>query len=250
VGFIAIVLTCIAGLAGGFYMFNQDLLTMKEETVQIMSGGQAYPAVVESPHADGKLKPAVVLIHSFNGFEAGYEKMMDNMASNGFVAIAPQWQTQTQTPPDEVVGRLILDTVAYLKTRSDVDSTKIGLTGFCAGGRYTMLFLPQITEFTSGVAFYGFPYSRGFVNQSRSADYIQQLSKPMLMIHGTRDQASNITEIYKYAQELDTAGKYFELKVYQGEPHGFMVVNGTLSKTFTAKNAYSEMVTFFNRTLK
>jgi dienelactone hydrolase len=32
---------------------------------------------------------------------------------------------------------------------------------------------------------------------------------------------SKVSDIYRYAEELNATGKYFELKVYQGEPHGF-----------------------------
>jgi carboxymethylenebutenolidase len=73
----------------------------------------------------------------------------------------------------------------------------------------------------------------------------------MLMIHGTRDQASNIQDIYNYATDLDAEGKYFELKVYQGEPHGFMIGgDGQLSQSFPAMDAFWQMAAFFKRTLK
>ena len=58
------------------------------------------------------------------------------------------------------------------------------------------------------------------------------------MIHGTRDKASNIADIYKYAQQLHATNKFFEMKVYQGEPHGFMVVDGKLSETSAAKDGF------------
>jgi carboxymethylenebutenolidase len=112
-----------------------------------------------------------------------------------------------------------------------------------------MLFLPQM-DFKSGVAFYGFPYSGGFANESKPADFIDQLKAPMLMIHGSYDQFSKISDIYQYATELNASNKYFELKVYQGQPHGFMVQNGTLSQSFPAKDAFWQMTSFFNRTLK
>ena len=48
---------------------------------------------------------------------------------------------------------------------------------------------------------------------------------------------------------LDGADKTFELKVYQGEPHGFMLQNGQLRMDEVAQNASSEMVSFFNRKL-
>lgn len=223
-------------------------LQIQGATVQIVSGNLSYPAYIAAPVGEGKY-PAVVLIHSFNGLEPGYWNLTDNFAHEGYVVISPEWQTFNKTPPDEIMGGLIKDSVAYLGTRTDVDANRLGLTGFCAGGRYTMLFLSQMAEFKSGVAWYGFPYSGGFANQSMPVDYINQLKAPMLMIHGTHDQYSPIADIYRYATELNASDKYFELKVYQGQPHGFMIENGQLSRSFVANDAFKEMITFFNRTL-
>jgi carboxymethylenebutenolidase len=175
--------------------------------------------------------------------------LADQFASEGFVVIAPKWQTFNKTPSDKTIGQLIEDSVALLKTRTDVNSKMMGLTGFCAGGRYTMLFLPQM-DFKSGVAFYGFPYSGGFLNETKPADLIDQLNVPMLIIHGTYDQPSKMSEIYQYATDLNASDKYFELKAYQGELHGFMIENGQLSQSSPAKDAFWQMVSFFNRTLK
>jgi carboxymethylenebutenolidase len=224
-------------------------IKMKSETVNIQSRGQLFPAYLAYPEGSGRY-PGIVMIHSFTGLEPGYKDMADNFASEGFVIIAPEWQTHDERPPDEEVEGVITASVAFLKERSDVDSARLGLTGFCAGGRYTMLFLPQVKDFKSGVPFYGFPYSRGFSDQTAPASHVPSLDVPMLMIHGTADQASHIADIYKYATELDREKKYFELKVYQGQPHGFMVQNKQLSMSFPAKDAYTEMVAFFTRTLK
>lgn len=218
-------------------------------TVNITSEGQEYPAYVAAPATGGNYS-AVVLIHSFNGLEPGYQDMVEKMATDGFVVVAPQWQTYFQSPPDSEVEALVRSSISYLEGRDDVNSEKLGLTGFCAGGRYTMLFLPRIEEFESGVAWYGFPYSGGTETQPDDpASLIDQLEDPMLIIHGTRDEASNVSDIYRYAGELDAADKYFELKVYQGEPHGFMIEEGELSESFVAQDAYEEMIDFFNRTL-
>ncbi len=228
--------------------FGSTDLPTAGETPQIVSGDKSYPAYFAVPKREGKW-PALVLIHSFKGLEPGYLTMIDRLAAQGFVVIAPQWQTFERSPKDEVVSQLIQDSVAYLKTRKEVNSGLLGLTGFCAGGRYTMLFLPQM-EFKSGVAFYGFPYSGGPGNQAKPAEFISRLKVPMLMIHGTHDEASKIADIYRYATDLDAAGKYFELKVYQAQPHGFMIENGQLSESFAAKDALWQMVTFFSRTLR
>lgn len=245
---LCLLMIALVGIAGCIET-NETALQSKNETVQISSGGDTYPAYVAAPSEGGRW-PAVVLIHSFNGLEPGYKVMADKLASDGFVVIAPEWQTFNNTPRDEVVMQLVSDSVVYLKTRNDVNVGNLGLTGFCAGGRYAMLFLPQMTEFKSGVAWYGFPYMGGFNNQSIPADFIDQLNAPMLIIHGTHDQYSNVSDIYRYVTELNASGKYFEMKIYQGERHGFMIDDkGQLSQSFPAKDAYWQMATFFNRTL-
>jgi carboxymethylenebutenolidase len=174
--------------------------------------------------------------------------MVKQMAADGFVVLAPEWQTFIRQPPDSDVDAVIRGSLAYLSTRSEADMNRVGLTGFCAGGRYTMLFLPQMKEFRSGVAWYGFPYN-GPTNDSLPANHISELQVPMLMIHGSRDMASPIAGIFNYSTELDAAGKYFELKVYQGKPHGFMITNGSLSTDDASMDAYREMISFFRRTL-
>ena len=222
---------------------------IRSANVEIMSETLAYPAYLAEPTEAGK-KPGIVLIHSFNGLEPGYRNITDDLAKEGYIVLSPEWQTFNKTPADEVIEELISDSIVYLKTKPDVDANRLGLTGFCADGRYTMLFLPQMVDFRSGVAWYGFPYSGGFANQTKPVDFIEQLKTPMLMIHGTYDQASPVADIYRYATALNASGKYFELKVYQGKPHGFMIENGQLSESFEAKDAFREMVTFFNRTLR
>ena len=214
----------------------------------ITAAGNSYPAYLAAPGTAGR-HPGIVLIHSFNGLEQGYKDMCDQIAADGFVVVAPAWQTYHQQAGDPEVESIIRSSVGILQTRPDVNGSALGLTGFCAGGRYTMLFLPQVKEFSSGVAFYGFPYNRGFTNNTMPVEHIGELTVPILMIHGSRDQASPITDIYTYSKELDSAGKYFELKEYQGKPHGFMVVNGSLVRDLTTKDAYSEMITLFRRTL-
>ncbi len=223
---------------------------IETSTVNITSGNKTYSAYVAAPVEKGNY-PGIVLIHSFKGFEPGYQAMVDKMAADGYVVIAPFWQTYSNSPSDAEVKALVTKSVNYLQKRPDVDSEKLGLTGFCAGGRYTMLFLPQIEEFNSGVAWYGFPYlGRTEIQPEKPASLINQLDAPMLIIHGARDQISNVSDIYRYSGQLDTADKYFELKVYQGQPHGFMITEtGELSNSFVAHDAYREMLGFFDRTL-
>lgn len=219
-------------------------LEITTSDVDVQSNGQAYESYLAAPAAGGPY-PGIVLIHSFRGLEEGYRTMTDSFAAQGFVVLAVGWQTFEQSPADATVEQLLRDSVALLSERSDVDPDRLGLTGFCAGGRYTMLFLPQLDEFDAGVAWYGFPYQ----GETPPVDVIDQLDAPMLIIHGTADSPSPIDTIYDYAGALTDAGKVFELKVYYGEPHGFMLENSQLRQDEVAQDALHQMVTFFQRKL-
>jgi carboxymethylenebutenolidase len=219
-------------------------LEVTGQDVDILSNNQAYASYLAAP-ASGGPYPAIVLIHSFRGLEEGYRTMVDRVAEHGFVVLAVGWQTFEQSPSDDVVKQTVTDSVAFLQARSDVDPERIGLTGFCAGGRYTMLLLPQIKAFKAGVAWYGFPY-RG--DPAPSA-LIGELDAPMLIIHGTADTASPIADIERYAGDLAAAGKAHELKIYDGEPHGFMIAGGQLNESANAIDALNLMLTFFTREL-
>ncbi len=214
--------------------------------IDVTSADKAYKSYLAAPTSAGT-HPAIVLVHSFRGLEQGYRTMVDQLAARGFVTLAVGWQTFEQAPSDDVVEQLINDSVALLSAREDVDKTRIGLTGFCAGGRYTMLFLPQIDTFKAGVAWYGFPDNPGSSQAPKSL--ISDLKAPMLIIHGTEDSASPIAGIFDYATALKAAKASFELKVYAGEPHGFMLQNGELRQDDVGKDAFNEMADYFDRKL-
>ena len=219
-------------------------LAQNVEIVTVSSGGQDYPAYLASPEAEG-VYPGIVLLHSFRGLQDGYRTFTREFAAEGFVVMAVEWQTFTQQPDDAVVEQLARDAIGVLESRSDV-SGNIGLTGFCAGGRYTMLLLPQIKDFGAGYAWYGFPLN----GEPAAIDLVDDLDAPLYIVHGSADRPSPIADIYQYAQALDAANKYYELKVYQGEPHGFMVNGAEVNRNDAASNAFVEMISFFNRQLK
>ena len=242
-----ITMLLFALLALPYAISAQDdmMIAVIAEDIQIMSDDKAYESYLAYPEEDG-IYPAIVLIHSFNGMEQGYRDMTDAFAAEGFVVLTVGWQTFERGPSDALIQQLLLDSIAFLTARDDVDPDKIGLTGFCAGGRYTMLFMPQVDAFAAGVAWYGFPNNGDPVTAS---DVVDDLDSPMLIIHGTQDRPSPITEIYDYATVLGNAGADFELKVYANEPHGFMLNEGELRTDDIATDAFNEMVDYFNRKL-
>ncbi|WP_165794322.1 dienelactone hydrolase family protein [Deinococcus aerius] len=223
---------------------------MKGTDVTVTSGGRAYKSYLAAP-ASATRKPAVILLHSFRGLEQGYRDLVDEMAAAGFVTLALGWQTFEQEPSDVTVKTLVEDGLKYLAARNDVNINAVGLTGFCAGGRYTMLLLPQMKGFKAGVAWYGFPDQGGTAAKPQAPSaFINQLTALMLIIHGTRDQPSPIATIYAYAGKLDAANKKFKLSVYQGEPHSFLLQNSRIADTFASRDARRDMLNYFREYLR
>lgn len=212
--------------------------------VDITSNGQVYPAYLAEPRTPGT-HPAVILLHSFRGLQEGYRTFSRELAARGYVVLAVEWQTFSSQPDDAVITELIADSATFLRAKPNVIRDSIGLTGFCAGGRYTMLMLPQVPGIAAGFAWYGFPLN----GEPAAIDLVEDLDVPLYIVHGSADVPSPIGDIYEYAQALDEADAYFELKVYQGEPHGFMVQGARMSQSPAARNAFNEMVEFFDRFL-
>jgi carboxymethylenebutenolidase len=237
----------VCALAGLVPFASAQEADVQSGDIDVTSGDKAYKSYLAAPTSSGA-HPAIVLIHSFRGLEEGYKTMVDQLAARGFVTLAVGWQTFEQAPSDDVVKQLVNDSIALLSAREDVDKDRIGLTGFCAGGRYTMLFLPQIDTFKAGVAWYGFP-DRASEGGKAPKDFISDLKAPMLIIHGTEDSASPIAGIFDYATALKTAKASFEMKIYAGEPHGFMLQNGQLRQDDVGKDAFNEMADYFDRKL-
>jgi carboxymethylenebutenolidase len=223
---------------------QETMLPVESADVDVTSADQAYASYIAAP-TEGGPYPGIVLIHSFNGLEDGYKTMVDQLAAEGFVVLAVGWQTFEQSPADDVVNQIVQDSMALLSAREDVNPDLIGLTGFCAGGRYTMLLLPQIEGIKAGVAWYGFPM-RG---EPAPVALVEDLTAPMLIIHGTEDEPSPIADIYNYTSELMNVGADFEMKIYSGEPHGFMLSGGQLRTDDVATDAFREMADFFKRKL-
>lgn len=228
---------------------DTNTLSVSSQRIEISSDGQTYPAYFVQPESPGNW-PGIVLLHSINGLQQGYVDLSDQLAAAGYAVLTMEWQTYARVPHDDATIQLVRDGISFLRSQPNVDGQRLGLTGFCIGGRYTMLMQPQIADFKAGVAWYGFPFRGGDDNQvTQPAEVIDQLSTPMLILHGTADRPSPIADIYEYATQLDAAGKYFEMKIYQAEPHSFVLNGDQLSSSSAAQDAIAEMISFFDRML-
>ena len=85
---ISLLIMLILVISGCAEKTDNSTSPIRRENVVIMSEGLAYPAYLAEPTDAGK-KPAIVLIHSFNGLEPGYLNISDDLAKEGYVVLSP-----------------------------------------------------------------------------------------------------------------------------------------------------------------
>lgn len=213
------------------------------------SGAQASGELV-LPAGDGKA-PAVVLIQEWWGVNDHIRSLLDRLAAEGFVALAPDLYHGTVTRDPEEASRLlnaldkpraveeIAGAVSYL-TGHPRGNGKVGVMGFCMGGAFAFASAAMIPEIGAAVPFYGIP--------SPAPSYAD-VSAPILAHFASRDGWAKASDAEALQRQLQGLGKSMELHVYDAD-HAFM--NDTRPEVYApeaAKLAWERSIAFLRRNL-
>jgi carboxymethylenebutenolidase len=147
---------------------------VRTEEVKLTVDGKEMPAFLALPEAAGA-RPAVLVFEEVFGVNVHIRDVSERLAREGYVAIAPDYHHRAWTPgtqlgytdedmkkgmaliPKLTAEGLLADmgaTIAYLKTRKEVDAAKLGAIGFCIGGH--IAYLAAATQpITVTASFYG-----------------------------------------------------------------------------------------------
>lgn len=234
---------------------------MSIETVEIAATDGAMPAVLATP-ADGGPHPAIVIVMEAFGLVPHMHDVAERLASEGYVAIAPDFYYREL--PDNKVGydelpkaiglmQKVVDekflddmraTLAYLRNRSEVADSKIGVTGFCMGGRLTFLSACALpNDVAAAAAFYG----GGIVGHLGQANAIQC---PLQLFFGERDAFIPADQVKQIDAKLGELGKTYALEVYDGAEHGFFCNERESYHADAAADAWSKLKGFFAKNLR
>jgi carboxymethylenebutenolidase len=217
------------------------------------AGDDEMKAYVARPKADGKY-PGVVVIHENRGLNPHIEDVTRRVALAGFVAVAPDaLSPQGGTPADPDKAREMFQkidatrntnnfvkAIAYLKSRNDCTG-KVGVVGFCWGGRMTNLLAVNAPDLNAAVAYYG--------TQPDAAD-VPKIKAALLLHYAGIDDRVN-AGIPAYEEALKKANIAYELHKYEGAQHAFN--NDTAPTRYNeaaAKLAWERTLAFFNKNLR
>lgn len=239
------------------------------ETRVIIGGDCTYPArdglAIEAylarPEAPGR-HAAVIVLHARNGLQPFFKETADELARRGFVGFAIGWQTrlppndERRLPSDRDVVDDIGSGIEYLRAQAFVDSGRLGIMGFCAGGTFVYLAASVLEGLRSAVAHYGAPKRfREAMPQAEEGrmptayELAEGLTPSLLIVQGDQDPAIPMEDVYDYRDRLHALGKEVDLAVYAGMGHAF-TIRGTRSyDEEAARAAWDRTVAHFARTL-
>ena len=203
-------------------------------------------------------RPAVLVIHGWDGINDHIRDVARRLAKTGYVALVPDLLSRqggtssfanseaaieaSRKLDDETITKDLTGGINYLKGQSFVRASKIGVTGFCWGGGKALLFTTRSKDLAASVIYYG--------ENPRNLEDVKNITAPVLGHYGGADE--RITSgVPKLEEAMKKYGKSFEYKVYAGAPHAFNSDTSPRSyREDAAKEAWSRTLDFFNKNLK
>ncbi|HEX8147375.1 MAG TPA: dienelactone hydrolase family protein [Pyrinomonadaceae bacterium] len=245
----------IAGsLAAGFALAVQpvaaqtvittDARGLEAGEVKVPVRDGEMPAYRAMP-ARGKNFPVALVVQEIFGVHEHIKDVCRRFAKLGYLAVAPSlYARQGDTTqlkmedvmkvvarvPDEQVMSDLDSTVAYARATGKSDGKRVGITGFCWGGRIVWLYSAHSRELDAGVAWYG----RLVANPGQPAnpltprqpvDVVDELNAPVLGLYGGKDQGIPLESVERMraalAKSKSKAAARSEVVVYPDAGHGF-----------------------------
>ena len=236
------------------------MTTERWEHIQV--NGQTMGAFTARPEAGVRLPAVVVAQHGY-GVDAFVQEMTRRVAAAGYLGIAPDLYHHHGPDASEDVrarvarlrdAEVIADvnaTVAFLQRQDTVLADRIGIMGFCMGGRVVYLMAAVNPAFRAAIPFYGggtmAPWGEGLSPFDRLGD----IGCPLLGFFGGKDTNPSPQDREKLDAELTRRGKSHQFHVYEGAGHGYMdFTNPSRYHADAAQGSWPSVVEFLSRHLQ
>ena len=219
----------LAGLTiGSLFVCAAAVAQEKDRMVSYPSGSEKISGYLAAPEGGGK-KPVVVGIQEWWGLNDFARKKADGFAGKGYVALAPDLYRGkvTDNPdtahqlmrglPEDRAMRDLQASVAYLRSRPDVDGKRIAVIGWCMGGGYALKLALAQPDLAGTVMYYG-----SLVTDEAK---IASLKPPLLGNFGGTDQGIPPESVREFERKAKALGKQVDFKIYPEAGHAFASAN-------------------------
>ncbi len=137
-------------------------------------------------------------------------------------------------------------TVAWAKSQGG-DTSKLGIMGFCRGGRNVWHYSTHNPNLKAGVAFYGSLIDKSDATPKSSIDLASEVKEPVLGLYGEADTGITPDQVKQMEDALKAAGKTAEFHEYPGAPHGFVADYRPSYRKDAAEDAWAKMTGWFKK---
>jgi carboxymethylenebutenolidase len=237
----------MATLATGFAMavrpVSADTVTTDQAglaagEIRIPTPDGRLPAYRARPVQGARL-PVVLVVQEIFGVHEHIKDVCRRFAKLGYLAIAPElyarqgdvaalsdsqeiMSTVVSRVPDAQVLADLDASVAWATESGEGDVGKLGITGFCWGGRIVWLYAAHNPALKAGVAWYGRLVGKpSDLQPTHPIDVASSLKAPVLGLYGGEDRGIPLDTIERMRQALQAAGGPSQIVVYPNTPHGF-----------------------------
>ena len=232
---------------------RERLAAVTNATIPGLNGGPDVRAYVTKPDGAGPF-PVVIMIHEFYGLNQAITSMADGLSEAGYMVVAPDtfrgstsswipraiYQVSTNAP--QQVNADLDSVYAWIESQPEADTAKIGIAGFCYGGRVSLLYSLHNNGIAATVVFYG--------SSETDPQVLKNLPGPVLGIFGGADNSIPLEEVSALENGLKTAGIPHEITVYENQPHAFMTNMDEIRADNVKTRAWEQMLAFLEANLK
>jgi carboxymethylenebutenolidase len=239
-----------------------DGLTAGEVKIPVADGD--IPAYRAMPATGGRF-PVVLVVQEIFGVHEHIKDVCRRFAHEGYLAIAPELyarqgdvlkltdyreifsQVVSKVPDAQVMSDLD-GAAAWAGQSSSGDVSRVGVTGFCWGGRITWLYAAHNPKLKAGVAWYGRLLGETTELQPKyPIEVAASLHAPVLGLYGGQDQGIPLADVETMRAALAAAKQPSQIVVFPDAPHGFHADYRPSFRANAAKDAWDQCLAWFRK---
>ncbi len=242
---------------------------MSAEIVQMRGyEGGMIDAYLARPAGPGPF-PGVVVIHHMPGWDESSMEITRKFAHHGYNAICPDlhFREGKDSPaansasvrdaggmPDNRTMGDVDGAIKYLRTLSNLNG-KVGIIGYCSGGRQVYLAACTLKGIDAAVDCYGGGVGAGAEGLTPRQpvdplDYTKELSCPLLGLFGREDKRPSPEHVARAEAELKKWGKTYEFYSYENAGHAFFWVETPRYQWAAAADGWKRIFQFYEKYLR
>ncbi len=237
--------------------------------------GELLAGDIKIPVADGEISgyraqpkaggsfPVVLIACEIFGLQEHIKDICRRFAGEGYLAIAPDFFCRqgdvsklqdfdaiikiiSKVPDAQVMSDL--DAAVEWAAKNKGDAKRLGITGFCWGGRVTWLYAAHSPKVKAGAAWYGrLVGDTNELQPKHPIDIVPMLKAPVLGLYGGKDQGIPLDTVEKMREALKKAGNPSYIVVYPDAPHGFFADTRESYRKEAAQDGWKRLLAWFKQ---